>query len=196
LTLREAALAQPAAVVVKGLRRLGAGTSAAALRRCAVIGADAVGHLAAKILLLRGHDVVVFGADGAQLECLRGAADTRRELGGLDGFDLIVETSGDQRVLALALQQSRPGATLLLLGPSYEHQNIGLDQVVAHDKAIVGAIGFGREDFMEALAMLPNLDLRPLLQHVFPMEEFRNAWSEFRANSSPKVMLNADPGAV
>ncbi|HEV2268358.1 MAG TPA: alcohol dehydrogenase catalytic domain-containing protein [Steroidobacteraceae bacterium] len=196
LTLREAALAQPAAVVIKGLRRLGAGASAAALRRCAVLGADAVGHLAAKILLLRGHDVVVFGAEATQLECLRGATETRRVLSGLDDFDLIVETTGDQRMIAMALQQSRPGATLLLLGPSYEHQNVGLDQLVAHDKAIVGAVGCGNEDFMEALAMLPSLDVRPLLQRVYPMEEFRNAWSAFRTNLSPKVMLNADPGAV
>jgi D-arabinose 1-dehydrogenase-like Zn-dependent alcohol dehydrogenase/glycosyltransferase involved in cell wall biosynthesis len=196
LTLREAALTQPAAVVIKGLRRLGSGTSVGGLQRCAVVGADAVGHLAAKILLLRGHDVVVFGTEAAQLEGLRGAAETRRELDGLDCFDLIVETTGDQRVLTTALQQSRPGATLLLLASSYDHETISVEQVIAYDKAIVGTVSCGREDFIEALATLPSLDLRPLLQHVFPMEEFKTAWSAFRANSYPKVMLNADPGAI
>lgn len=196
LTLREAALAQPAAAVIKGLRRLGPGASVDGLRRCAIIGADAVGHLAAKILLLRGHDVTVFGTEVAQLECLRGAADTRQELDGFDGFDLIVETTGDQRVLTTALQQSRPGATVLLLGPSYDHQTIAVELVMAYDRAIVGAVGCGRGDFEEALATLPSLDLAPLVQRVFPMEEFKNAWSVFRTNSTPKVMLNADPGAV
>jgi len=196
LTLREAALTQPTAVVIRALRRLGFYTSVGGLRHCAVVGADAVGHLAAKILLLRGYDVVVFGAQAAHLEHLRGAAEIRRELSGLDCFDLIVETTGDQRVLTTALQQSCPGATLLLLASSYEHQTISVGQVVACDRAIVGAVGCGREDFIEALSTLPSLDLRPLLQHVFPMEEFKNAWSAFRANSYPKVMLNADPGAV
>ena len=196
LTLREAALTQPAALAIKALRRLGSGVSVGTLRRCAVVGADAIGHLAAKILLLRGHHVVVFGAEDAQLECLRGAAETRRELGGLDDFDLIVETSGDQRALAMALQQSRPGATLLLLASSYDHEAISVEQVVAADKAIIGAGGCGREDYVEALSTLPNLDLRPLLQHVFPMEDFENAWSAFRANSYPKIMLNPDPGAI
>ncbi|HEX4267604.1 MAG TPA: alcohol dehydrogenase catalytic domain-containing protein [Steroidobacteraceae bacterium] len=196
LTLREAALTQPAAVVIKGLRRLGADLSVGGLRRCAIVGADAVGHLAAKILQLRGYDVVVFGAEAAQLDCLRGAVETRRELDGFDSFDLIVEASGDQRVLTTALRQSRPGATLLLLNSSYGHQTISVEQVVAYDKSIVGAVGCGRDDFAEALATLQSLDLRPLLQSVFPMEDFENAWSAFRANSSPKVMLNADSGAV
>jgi D-arabinose 1-dehydrogenase-like Zn-dependent alcohol dehydrogenase/glycosyltransferase involved in cell wall biosynthesis len=196
LTLREAALTQPAAVVLKGLRRLGSSLSVAGLRRCAIIGADAVGHLAAKILQLRGHDVVVFGTETAQLDCLRGITETRRELDGFDSFDLIVETTGDQRVLTTALRQSRPGATLLLLNSSYDHQTISVEQVAAYDKAIVGTVGCGRDDFVEALATLQSLDLRPLLQRVFPMEDFKDAWSAFRSNSSPKVMLNADPGAV
>ncbi len=196
LTLREAALTQPAAIVIKGLRRVGSGTSGGALRRCAVVGADALGHLAAKILVLRGYDVAVFGAEAAQLESLKGAAEIRRELDGFNRFDLIVETTGDERALTTVLQQSRPGATLLLLDSSYDHQTISVEQVIAHDKAIVGTVGCGREDFEEALVTLQSLDLMPLLQRVFPMEDFRNAWSAFRANSFPKVMLNADPGAV
>ena len=196
LTLRQAALAQPAAVVVKGLRRLGSGILVDGLLRCAVVGADAVGHLAAKILLLRGHDVVVFGTEAAQLEGLREAAETRREIKGLDGFDLIIDTTGDQRVLTAVMRQSRPGATLLLLAPSYENETISVEQVAAYDRAIVGTVGCGRDDFVEALATLPNLDLKPLMEHVFPMEEFKSAWNAYRANSCPKVMLNADPGAV
>ena len=196
LTLREAALARPAAVVVKGLRRLGSATSTSGLRRCAVVGADAVGHLAAKILLLRGYEVVVFAAEAAQLEGLIGVAEIRRDLEGFDCFDLIVETTGDQRVLTAALQQSRPGSTLLLLDSSYDHQTISVEQFMVHDKSIVGAVDCGRDDFIEALATLQSLDLRPLMQGVFPLEEFKNAWSAFRANSYPKVMLNPDPGAV
>ena len=195
LTLREAALAQPAAAVIKGLRRLG-DRAVGELRRCAVVGVDAVGYLATRILLLRGYHVVVFGTEAAQLEVLKGATETRHELDGLDCFDLIVETTGDQSVLTTVLRQSRPGATLLLLASSYGHGTISVEQVVAYDKAIVGTVGCGRDDFTEALATLPRLDLKPLLQHVFPMEEFKTAWSAFRANSSPKVMLNADPGAV
>jgi len=196
LTLREAALTQSAAAVINGLRRLGSDTSVGELRPCAVIGADAVGYLAANILLLRGYHVVAFGAEASQLGGLRAAIETRRELDGLDRFDLIAETTGDQRVLTTLLRQSRRGAALLLLSPSYGHATISVEQVVTYDKVIVGTVSCNREDFVDALATLPKLKLQPLLQHVFPMEDFKTAWSVFRTKSSPKVLLNVDPGAV
>jgi D-arabinose 1-dehydrogenase-like Zn-dependent alcohol dehydrogenase len=196
LTLREAALTQPAAAVIKGLRRLGSDPSIGELRRCAVVGADAIGYLATKILLLRGHHVVAFDTEASQLKELKAATETRRELDGLDCFDLIAETTGDQRVLTTVLQQSRRGAALLLLSSSYGHATISVEQVTAYDKTIVGTVSCGREDFIEALAILPKLELKPLLQHVFPIEEFATAWSVVHASSSPKVLLHVDPGAV
>jgi D-arabinose 1-dehydrogenase-like Zn-dependent alcohol dehydrogenase/glycosyltransferase involved in cell wall biosynthesis len=195
LTLREAALTQSAATVINGLRRLGSHTSVGELQRCAVVGADAIGYLATKILLLRGRHVVAFDTQASHLEELRTDTAMRRELDGLDCFDLIAETTGDQRVLTTVLRQSRRGAALLLLS-SYGHATISVEQVVAYDKAIVGTGSSSREDFVEALATLPKLELKPLLQHVFAMEEFKVAWSAFRANSSLKVLLNVDPGAV
>jgi threonine dehydrogenase-like Zn-dependent dehydrogenase/glycosyltransferase involved in cell wall biosynthesis len=196
LTLREAALAEPAAVVIKGLRRLASRPSKGGSPRCAVAGADALGHLAAKILRLRGYDVVALGGDVAELESMRGAVERGREFIGFDCFDWIVETTGDQRVLATALQRSRRGTTLLLLASSYENKNFSIEQLSAFDKAMVGSTGFATEDLVEALATLQSLDLQPLLQCIFPLEEFTHAWSAFRAKSSPKIMLQADPAAV
>lgn len=196
LTLREAALAEPVAIVIKGLRRLAGGALNGGGVRCAVIGADAVGHLAAKILRLRGCDVVVFDTAAARLECLKSVAETERELTGCDRFSLLVETTGDQRVLAAILQQSRRDATLLLLGSSYEQQSLDIEQLVASDKTIVGSASCGREDMIDALATLQRIELSPLLHCVFPLEEFRRAWSAFGANSHPKIMLQADPGAA
>lgn len=196
LTLREAALAEPAAIVIKGLRRLAVDASQGGSKRCAVAGANVIGHLAAKILLLRDHDVVVFDTEGAHVDCLRGAVETKRELVGLDDFDWFVDTTGDQGLLTVALEQSRPGAALLLLASSHGRQSASMDQIVAFDKTVVGSAGCAREDLMEALAILQRLDLKPLLQCAFPLEEFEQARSAFRGNAYPKIMLKADRGAV
>lgn len=196
LSLREAALAEPAAVVVKGLRRLGAGGAPEDPRRCAVLGAGLLGHLAAKLLSRRGHDVVVWDDRAASLDRLSGMVATESELKGLDRFDWIVETTGEDQVLAQALQQGRRGAAVLLLAPSYENQSVGVERLAAGDKTIVGSAGCGREDFQEALALLPALELSPLLGCAFPLEEFKDAWSTFRANSHLQVLLQPDAGAV
>ncbi len=54
VTLAEAALAEPLAVVIKGLRRLGSKPQGDRPRKCAVVGAGTIGQLAARVLALRG----------------------------------------------------------------------------------------------------------------------------------------------
>lgn len=196
LTLREAVLAEPAATVIKGLRRMLEGRANGGTGRCAVMGAGVVGHLAAKILLLRGFEVTVFDNDAGYLDSLKGVVRTEKEFVGLDCFDWIVETSGVQAALEAALKQSRQGTTVLLLAPSYGHQDLGLDQVAASDRTIVGSADYAGEDLKEALAALQRLELSPLLQCAFPLEEFKQAWGAFRENSHPKVMLQVDRHAL
>lgn len=67
VSLAEAALAEPLAVVIKGLRRLGSKPTGDQPRRCAVFGAGTIGHLAAQILKLRGHSVTVVDRQQARL---------------------------------------------------------------------------------------------------------------------------------
>lgn len=196
LTLREAALAEPTATVIKGLRRLQASVVNYGQRRCAVLGADEIGHLAAKILFLRGFDVVVFDNEAARREWLNGAVPTVGEFTGLNRFDCIVETTGAQRVLAEAVTQSHPGATLILLAPSYGSQSVNVGQIAMCDKTIVGSTNYARKDLVESFDALQLLDLNPLLQCVFPLEQFKHAWTEFRGNSRLKIMLQPDSGAI
>ena len=196
LTLREAVLAEPTAAVIKGLRRLQAIADKCGQRRCAVLGADVVGHLAAKILLLRGFDVVVFDDKSARREWLNGAVPTEREFSGLDRFDWIIETTGAQRVLAEAVGQSRSGVSVLLLAPSYGSQRVNVGRIASSDKSVVGSTNYARKDVAESFDALQLLDLTPLLQCAFPLEQFTLAWSEFRENSRLKVMLQPDCGAI
>lgn len=196
LTLREAALAEAAAVVIKGLRRQHTVGMVRGPRRCAVLGAGVLGHLAAKIMVTRGLEVVVIDSDTGLLELLKGVVPTQKELVGLDHFDCVVETSGVQHFLAEALRQSRAGATLLLLAPFYESQNLNIEQIADSDKLIIGSADYARGDLIEAIDTLPRLELRPLLKCTFPLEEFKRAWSAFRSKSHLKIMLQVDRGAV
>lgn len=196
LSMNKAALAEPLAVVIKGLRRLGAGAANGAPKRSAIVGAGTIGHLAAKVLALRGHEVFVFDREPARLECLREVATTELELSNLERFDWIVEATGNQALLTSVLQQSRTGATMLLLGFPYGPHSFNFEQLVGYDKTVVGSVGSSREDFEGALATLPRLDLAPLLQSAYPLEEFKSAWNELRSRTRLKVMLKVDASAV
>lgn len=195
--LAEAALAEPLAVVMKALRRLGASPSwDVSAKRCAVVGAGTIGHLAAKVLASRGHEVTVFDRESARLSLLSGVAKTETTLAELDRFDWLVEATGDQSALTSLLQQSATGATLLLMGFPYAHHGFSFESIVGYDKTVVGSVGSNGADFEAALATLPLLDTGPFLKACYPLEEYERAWSDVRSRSHIKVMLRMDPGAT
>jgi 2-desacetyl-2-hydroxyethyl bacteriochlorophyllide A dehydrogenase len=194
--LDKAALTEPLAVAIKGLRRLGATAGSATARKCAVVGAGTIGHLTAKVLALRGHDVTVFDRETRRLESLKQVVRTETTVSGLERFDWIVEATGDQNLLNAVLQQSRTGATLLLLGLPYASHNFSFESLVGFDKTVVGSVGSSAADFEEALHTLPKLDVTPFLKSAFPLEDFSSAWNAMRARTHLKVMLQVDRNAA
>jgi threonine dehydrogenase-like Zn-dependent dehydrogenase len=194
VALAEAAVAEPLAVVLKALRRLGA-TSTNSPKRCAVVGAGTIGHLAALVLSQRGHSVTVYDRDERRLSLLSGVAATSTTFENLDQFDWLVEATGDQPALTALLEKSATGATLLLMGFPYAHHNFSFESIVGFDKAVVGSVGSNGRDFEEALATLPVLDTSPFLRSCYPLEEYQRAWDDVRSRAHIKVMLKLDSGA-
>ena len=195
VTLAQAALAEPLAVVMKGLRRLGSGPQGDRPRKCAVMGAGTIGQLAARVLAARGHAVTVFDKERARLASLEGGIGTAQSLVDLHPFEWIIEATGDQRVLSTILQESATGSTLLLMGLPYGPQSFSFESVVCFDRSVIGTVGSGRADFDEALRTLPLLDTTPFLQSSLPLAEFEQAWKLVRSRSVLKVMLQPDAAA-
>jgi 2-desacetyl-2-hydroxyethyl bacteriochlorophyllide A dehydrogenase len=195
VTLAKAALAEPLAVVIKALRRLGASPMDAP-KRCAVVGAGTIGHLTARVLSQRGHKVTVFDRETARLSLLAGATATSTSLENLDQFEWLVEATGDQAALTALLEESATGATLLLMGFPYAHKGFSFESIVGFDKTVVGSVGSNGGDFEEALATLPLLDTSPFLQACYPLEEYERAWTDVRSRAHIKVMLKMDPAAA
>jgi 2-desacetyl-2-hydroxyethyl bacteriochlorophyllide A dehydrogenase len=196
VTLAQAALTEPLAVVIKGIRRLGSQPQGDRPRRCAVIGAGAIGQLTARVLALRGHTVTVIDRERSRLRLLHDSIATAETLDRLDQFEWVVEATGDQGVLSQLLQRSATGATLLLMGLPYGPEPFSFESVVSFDRAIVGTVGSSGADFEEALRTLSMIDTQPFLQASLPLADFEKAWSLARSRQVLKVMLQPDPGAI
>lgn len=196
VSLAKAALTEPLAVVIKGLRRLGTTAQNGQPRQCAVVGAGTIGQLAARVLALKGHAVTVIDQEHQRLSLLAGLTETSSSLDGVDRFEWIVEATGSQQVLDTLLQRCGTGATLLLLGLPYSEQSLSFESVVSFDRAIIGSVGSSGADFEQALAILPDLDTTPFLQATYQLADFEKAWAAFRRRSALKVMLQADRSAV
>jgi 2-desacetyl-2-hydroxyethyl bacteriochlorophyllide A dehydrogenase len=192
VNLAQAALAEPLAVVIKALRRLGSAPQGDRARRCAVVGAGTIGQLAARVLALRGHTVTVIDRERERLTLLGGGVSTSQSLDDLERFDWLVEATGDQAVLSALLRGSATGATLLLMGLPYANHAFSFESVVSFDRSIIGSVGSSGGDFEEALATLPIIDTAPFLKASFPLAEFEKAWALVRSRSVLKVMLQPD----
>lgn len=188
LATKTACLAEPLAVVRKGLRRI-AHRMKESGEPCAVLGAGPIGHLCAKVLAFLGHEVTVFDTNAERLKPLKAVAETSQALEGLSRFSVIVEATGRVEPLKKALQESRADATLLLLGFPYGDLPFNFEQLVAQEKAVVGSVGSAGEDFEWALETLPKLDVSPLTATVLALGEFSRAWEIQRSGKQLKVLL-------
>lgn len=191
--LRHAALCEPTAVVVKGLRRLDRARRRQRPEKCAVVGAGPIGHLCALVLQHRGHCVTVFDADPARRRYFEGtpirtASSDRLE--GLAEFDVLVEATGAPAALEEILHGSAPGATILLLGLPYARREYTFEDIVAYDKTIVGSVGSSAADFAEAVNLISMLRLDPFLEKVVPLSRYDDAWDLFRRRAHLKIMLD------
>ena len=190
--MRLAALAEPMAVVLKGLRRLEASlANRRAPRRCAVIGAGPLGHLCAKVLASRGHQVTAFDRNPKRRALFDGTGiSTAEDLGLLDGFNIVIEVTGDPEVLEAALHGSPANAALLLLGLPYGARPFSFETIAAYDKTVIGSVGSASEDFDEAVRLLPSLDLAPYFQCSLPLEKFARGWQINRSGDVLKVLFD------
>lgn len=194
LGLDAAAMAEPLAVVLKGMRRieplvrerLAAGGVSAA-----VVGAGPIGHICAKVLAHRGFAVTVFDRSAERLDFLAGGSIAiAQDLSLLRQFPVIVEATGDPAALHAALHAAPANAVLLLLGLPYGTREFSFEAVAAYDKMVVGSVGSTAEDFDAALALMPALDLSPLLGRRYPLSAFQEAWKVSRQPDVLKVILD------
>jgi 2-desacetyl-2-hydroxyethyl bacteriochlorophyllide A dehydrogenase len=118
LDMKRAALCEPTAVVLKGLKRIGWALSGAVTKpRCAVVGVGPIGHLCAQVLAFRGFEVSAFDRNPKRLSYFdESTIGTATDLNELTQFDVIIEATGNPQALLSMLKHSKAGTTLLLLG--------------------------------------------------------------------------------
>ncbi|MFH1780849.1 MAG: glycosyltransferase [Candidatus Nealsonbacteria bacterium] len=188
LDLKTACLAEPLAVVLRSLRR--AKFSLVPGSEAAVIGAGPIGNLISQVLAQRGFSVTVFDKNQARLDYLRNKVKAiSQRLGDLDRFAFIVEATGSADVLKMILNESKLDATMLLLGFPYGNLNYNFEDIVGKEKTVIGSVGGEREDFQEALKILPKLDTVPFIGNVLPLENFKQAWEIQKKSKQLKIIL-------
>jgi threonine 3-dehydrogenase len=109
-----------------------------------------------------------------------------------EGFDVGLEMSGVPSAFTGMLEHMNHGGKIALLGIPPSNMAIDWNQVIFKGLEIKGI--YGREMFetwYKMVAMLQSgLDLRPIITHQFPAEDFKAAFATVMSGNSGKVVLD------
>ncbi len=111
-----------------------------------------------------------------------------------EGVDVLLEMSGNPQALDTGLRAVRKGGCASLLGIPSENVTIDLaDRVIFKGLTLLGINGrrmFETWYQTEELVRSGRVDLKPIITHVIPFEEFESAFALMRSGEAAKIVLD------
>jgi threonine 3-dehydrogenase len=111
-----------------------------------------------------------------------------------DGVDVLLEMSGSGQAIDNGLRMVRNGGRAALLGIPSDNVNINLAERIIFKGLTVLGIN-GRRMFetwyqTQTLVRSGRIDLRPIITHVLPFEDFDHAFELMKSGDAAKIVLD------
>jgi len=198
VSLLDAALVEPAAVVLTGLEK----TRLLQGLRVLVVGDGTIALLAVLLTNLWSPAEIVVSGKRREQEALAHALGATAFTTGAPpgGFDLAVEAAGVPDAAETAVRALRRGGTALLLGipPAGSTLALPADRLVNDDLSLVASFGYTSAAWTRVVELLNAGEFRPgpLVTHRFLLDDFERAFAELAAPSGArgKVLLEVAGG--
>ena len=208
---RAAALAEPTAVAVRAVRKLGDMSERGAL----IVGGGAIGLLVAQVLRVHGASPIVIvepdphrsaiardlgfaviWSDDPQARAEATAAHFPER-----GVDVVIECSGARGAAGEAIENARPSGTVVLLSVTPDAEQIDTTHVVLTEKTIIGSAAHMWDvDVAPAVELLASgaVQAEPLITRVFPLSDGPAAFEMLADRSQPnvKILVRVSDGPV
>jgi threonine dehydrogenase-like Zn-dependent dehydrogenase len=107
--------------------------------------------------------------------------------------DLIVECSGNQAGLAMALQMVRPRGTVVLKSTCAEPWSIDLSPAVVNEVTLLGSRCGPFAEAVDALAR-KQIDVLSMISRIVPLNRASEAFEAAEASGNIKVLLEISKG--
>jgi threonine 3-dehydrogenase len=115
-----------------------------------------------------------------------------RDLGMVEGFDVVLEMSGNPAAIRTAIASMAHGGKLAQLGIPEGEVSLDLDAVIFKMLTISGI--YGREMYETwykmSVMLQSGLDIRPAITHRFAFRDHEEAFATARSGESGKVLLD------
>jgi len=118
--------------------------------------------------------------------------EAQADLGMVEGFDVVLEMSGNAAALRDALGNMAHGGGMAILGIPTDEIPIDVSQVVFNQLTLRGI--YGREMFETwykmSVMLQSGLDIRPAITHRFSYRDHEAAFAAARSGDSGKVLMD------
>jgi 2-desacetyl-2-hydroxyethyl bacteriochlorophyllide A dehydrogenase len=199
VTIRDAALVEPMAVVWRALTR----TAIRPDSTCLVVGDGTVALLAAYLLQrFAPSRTTMLGLRDAQRNLAqRSGADEFLTASTGERYDVVIEAAGHVDAVSTALSSVARGGSVTLLGLPPHGAQVALapDDFVNDDLTLRGSFSYTREAWAEVVDLLNDGTLSPslLVTHTYTLDEYAEALSTLRTPSADeprgKVLILLEP---
>ena len=200
VSLVDAALTEPSAVVLTGLHK----ARPVPGQRVLVVGDGTIGLLAAHLATLWSPaELAMAGRRGEQRELARSVGATSFVLTDPPadaGYDLVIEATGVAAAIPVAVRAARRGGTVLLLGlpPSGSTFELPADLLVNNDLTVAASFGYTTAAWSSLVGLLDAGAVSPgrIVTHRYPLAEFGAAFAELASPTGPrgKILLEVGNG--
>ena len=171
-----------------------------------IVGAGPIGLMATAVARHAGARLVVVSEPNAfrrELALKMGAthvidpraralADLQPEIGMVEGFDVVLEMSGNPTALRDALANMAHGGGMAILGIPTADIPIDVSKVVFNQLTLRGI--YGREMYETwykmSVMLQSGLDIRPAITHRFSYRDHEAAFAAARSGDSGKVIMD------
>jgi threonine 3-dehydrogenase len=171
-----------------------------------VVGAGPIGLMATAVARHAGARFVVvsepnefrrelartMGATHVVDPAARSLAEVQAELGMVEGFDVVLEMSGNPAALRDAMANMAHGAGMAILGIPTQEVAVDFNQLVFKMLTLRGI--YGREMYETwykmSVMLQSGLDIRPAITHRFSFRDHEAAFAAARSGDSGKVIMD------
>lgn len=204
---QHAALAEPVAVAIRAMHKIGPVAGRGAL----VIGGGTIGLLVAQVLRHGGADPIVIVEPSAWRQTTaaelgfptvwaEAAVDRETMIAArfpVRGVDVVIECSGADGAAREAIRATRPGGIAVLLSITPTDQALDLNDTVLGEKTIYGSAAHMWDvDVEPAVALLAAgaVQVAPLITHTQPLAQTPRAFELLADRSQRVIKLLIDAG--
>ena len=160
-------------------------------QQAVILGDGRLANLCAQVIARQVTELTVVGKHSKKLSRFKKLGISTRSLEGLDlnkTFDLVVDCTGSETGLPLALKLVKPRGTIVMKTTVAQQHNLSLAPIVIDEITLVGS-RCGPFDLAIEMLKAGHLDLEGMITHRFPLRDAERAFAAAIAPDAFKVVF-------